>query len=372
MDFNENFQRFRVSDEIYDSWTKNRQPYIATFELLSACNLKCIHCYLGVHRQKLEQLTYEQVIHVLDELVEAGVLQIALTGGECMLREDFPLIYEYAKKSGFLVTVFTNLTNLTDDILSKFIELPPFSVEISLYGASNETYKRITGEAVYDTVISNIEKLVSHNINVSIKTPIIKQNKDDQQKLEEIARSFNTELRVGFAMSPTIDHELYPEEFALDLCTRFKHEVRDVNRNDIKLKESDINNPWGVRYYAGEFAPQFICNPGVSDVFVDYKGNISPCVAFRSIGKNIFETPLKDIWKSFAWIKQLPAQPGNKCIHCESRYFCNICVAEQIDLFNNYCNTPEDVCIYAQARKKFYKDGVSTSDILNFIESSKI
>ena len=370
MDYNENFRRFRVSDSMYDSWTKNRQPYIATVELLSACNLSCIHCYLGVHRQEPQQLTYAQLLHILDELREAGVLQIALTGGECMLRPDFPQIYEYAKKSGFLVTVFSNLTVLTQDILDKLIEYPPFSVEISLYGASEDTYRKITGQRVFEKVMSNIAVLVENKIHIGLKTPLIIQNSDDKQALEDIAKSFGTELRVGFAMSPTIDKELYPEKFALDLSTRFLHESSNAVGDTTGLKESDINNPWGEIYDSGGFVPQFICNPGVSDVFVDYMGNVAPCVAYRSISKSLLEHSFQEIWDGFAYLKKMPCLPNNKCIRCESRYFCTICVAEQDTLRNDFCYTPQDVCIYAQARKKYYKDQLCVSDVLDFIKES--
>ena len=49
------------------------------------------------------------------EIKEAGCLYLLLTGGEPLLREDFPEIYTFAKHNGFLVTVFTNGTLLTDN-----------------------------------------------------------------------------------------------------------------------------------------------------------------------------------------------------------------------------------------------------------------
>jgi Predicted Fe-S oxidoreductases len=370
MDYNENFQRFRISDTLYDSWTKNRQPYIATFELLSSCNLSCIHCYLGVHRMEPKQLTYTQVTHILDELKDAGVLQVALTGGECMLREDFSEIYEYAKKLGFLVTVFTNLTCLSETVLKKFIDYPPFCVEISLYGASEETYSRITGQRVFEKVMANIKSLFGSRIRFALKTPLIIQNSDDKGALEDIARSFGTDLRIAFAMSPTIDQELYPENFSLNLSTRFLHEISNVVGDITGLKESNIKNPWGAIYDAGEFVPQFICNPGVNDVFVDYKGYVSPCVAYRSKGLSLLEHSFQDIWDSFSCLKKMPVQRNYKCIRCESRYFCNICVAEQDMIHHDLCHIPKDVCVYAQARRKYYCEKKSISNVLDFIRES--
>ena len=323
MDYEENFERLRISDEQYDSWTRDHQPYVATFELLPNCNFECIHCYLGVHRQEKEMLSLKKVKHVLDELQNAGVLQLALTGGECTLRKDFPEIYRYAKKLGFIVTVFTNASNITDDLMDAFCEFPPFSVEISLYGASRETYRRVTKRDAFDEVMSNIEKLYRSGIHFSLKTPLIKQNADDEEALEKIAKHYDLDLRIGFAMSPTIDKELYPEEYAIDLERRFLHEINNAIGLDTGLTEAEIHNPWGEIYDRGEFVPQYICNPGVSDVFVDYKGYVCPCIAYRNKGISLFEKSFEEIWKSFRYFKEIPVNPHSKCMRCQSRYLQN-------------------------------------------------
>lgn len=371
MDFEEGFERLTVSDALYDSWTRDHQPYICTFELLPNCNFKCIHCYLGVHRTVDEILDTDRIKYVLDELKRAGVLQLALTGGECTLRKDFLEIYEYAKRSGFIVTVFTNASHITDRMIRVFREYPPFSVDISLYGASEQTYKAITGEAAFQTVLDNVRKLYENGIHFTLKTPFIIQNIADGEKLREIARSFDTELRIGFAMSPTIDRELYPETFAVDLKTRFLFEADDAIALKSGYRDADTENHWGEVYDRGEFVPQFICNPGVSDVFVDYKGNVCPCIAYRSKGISIFEKPFDEIWSSFKDIKKIPALPGNKCIKCDSRYFCNICVAEQDTVYNDMCHRPPEVCAYAKARKRFFKDDWSVERVAAFLEEQK-
>ena len=370
MDYDENFARFQISDDIYDEWTKNHQPYIATFELTPQCNFQCIHCYLGVHRTEPKILSYEQIIAIIDQLKDAGVLQLALTGGECTLRPDFPAIYEYAKKSGFIVSVFSNMSYLPEELLEMFKKYPPFSVEVSLYGASEDTYKTVTGHSAYRRVMQNLRTLHSCGIRISLKAPLILQNHKDQAMLEEIAHSIGTNLRIGFAMSPTIDQELYPVSFAIGIKERFLHEVENLVGKETGYKDADMENPWGDILDKGGFAPQFICNPGVSDVFVTYEGKVCPCVAYRSKGISLLEHDFFEIWDSFRNLKQIPALPDNKCIRCESRYLCNICVGEQDELYGDMCHRPLDVCVYAQARKRFYKDKQDISEILSFIDDA--
>ena len=75
-----------------------------------------------------------RVLSVIDEITEAGCLSLLITGGEPLLRHDFSEIYRHAKKSGLLVTVFTNGTLITPAVIELFADLPPQIVEISLYG----------------------------------------------------------------------------------------------------------------------------------------------------------------------------------------------------------------------------------------------
>lgn len=357
-----------ITDSDFEQWVHLRQPYVATFELTPKCNFQCIHCYLGTHRQDNSELTYEQVIHILDELEKAGVLQLALTGGECTLRKDFCKIYKYAKQKGFLVTVFTNASNITKEILSVFQEYPPFTLEISLYGASECTYHRITKRKLFHRVISNLNELYANGINFTLKTPLMKQNYKDLNSMSQIAERLKRKLVMGFVMSPTIDQELYPTELALDLVTRFKHEIESNKGEDTNPEIAEVENPWGEIFDKGEFVPQFICNPGVTDVFVDYHGRVCPCIAYRCKGISLLEHDFQEIWDKFSYFKKIPVMKENKCMRCDSRYFCSICLGDQENVYHDINHVPEDVCTYARARKMYYKDHESPEIIIEFIK----
>ena len=60
------------------------------------------------------------------------------------------------------MTVFTNGTMITDEIIELFSDLPPRAIEISLYGATAPTYEKITGvHGSYDKCRDGIEKLLN-------------------------------------------------------------------------------------------------------------------------------------------------------------------------------------------------------------------
>ena len=142
-----------------EKWVKQRLPYSVLFELTARCNMNCVHCYLqNVHDTK--ELSYDKIIEIIDILYEKGIVFLTFTGGEILLRKDFVDIYLYAKKKGFLVELFTNGYLFDDKIIDALAEYPPLLVDISLYGASENTYRKVTGlQNAFARVIQNCKKL---------------------------------------------------------------------------------------------------------------------------------------------------------------------------------------------------------------------
>jgi len=135
----------------FSLWEKirgKRFPGTSVLELTARCNNSCRHCYISVSKDNREaeqkELSFEEVKAVADEAISLGAFWCLLTGGEPLLREDFPEIYLYLKKGGLLVSVFTNATLITEHHVRIFKTYPPRDIEISVYGVTEETYERIT------------------------------------------------------------------------------------------------------------------------------------------------------------------------------------------------------------------------------------
>lgn len=119
---------------------REKCPVDASFAITHRCNLKCVHCYIPDHNNS-DELTLDELQGILDQIVDAGALLLWITGGEPLIREDFPEIYVYARKKGLIITLFTNGTLISDDIVDLLKRWPPRIVEISLYGGSEATYE---------------------------------------------------------------------------------------------------------------------------------------------------------------------------------------------------------------------------------------
>ena len=135
-----------------------RVPLSGSLEITGRCNLRCAHCYMTAYREEAELETGE-VKRVLDELADAGCIQLLITGGEPLLREDFREIWRHAKGKGFLLTLFTNAALVDGETAAFLADHPPVFCETTLYGASAETYGRVCGKPeAFDAALAGLDQ----------------------------------------------------------------------------------------------------------------------------------------------------------------------------------------------------------------------
>jgi len=83
-------------------------PAIAFIETTNLCNLKCKHCYAWSGKKREGELSKAQIIDLIDEFAEMGVLQVFLTGGELFAHPNAVELINYAMTKPFSTQVFTN------------------------------------------------------------------------------------------------------------------------------------------------------------------------------------------------------------------------------------------------------------------------
>jgi MoaA/NifB/PqqE/SkfB family radical SAM enzyme len=178
--------RSAFADRIIKRSRRERLPTICLFELTPTCNLRCHFCYVALDPYKGPYLSTDEACRVLDKLQQAGILWLALSGGEALSRRDFPAIYRHAIEKGFLVSVFTNGTMVTDATAALFRELPPLRVEVSIYGADAYHYESVTGiPGSFARFERGVERLRSAGVDLLMKHPVSSLTVDHVPKIRE-------------------------------------------------------------------------------------------------------------------------------------------------------------------------------------------
>ena len=182
-------QEEEFGDQLMRKLAGQRFPLSGQWELTCRCNLRCIMCYtdcFNTPEMIHQELSFPEVVRIMNEIHEAGCLGLCLTGGEPLARKDFLDIYTYAKKKGFLVTVFTNGTLLTEKIADNWVRYPPSMIEISLHGLGTNSFERITqGPGSYERCMVGISLILERNLPLTLKTTGMTVNRDEILKIKD-------------------------------------------------------------------------------------------------------------------------------------------------------------------------------------------
>jgi len=146
-------------------------PRTVDWEITHRCNLKCIHCLIPLKWRKDRknvELTTGQIKEILYELQNLGTYSILFTGGEPFIRRDFTEIIAFASSMGFKLSINTNATLITDEIINVLKELNIFHITVSVYG-DEETHDKITGvKGSYKLMDENVRKMADCGMNVQL------------------------------------------------------------------------------------------------------------------------------------------------------------------------------------------------------------
>lgn len=323
--------------ELFANAYKKRIPLTATIEIISECNFRCIHCYIDKSFRN-EILTYEQIVEFGNQIIEMGCLYVVLTGGEVLLHPDFKRIYEFFVKKGICVSVFTNGSLIDDEIIELFVKYPPRVVEITMYGFSSDTYKRITKTVQYATVKNNILKLMHRGINVLLKMFVLDKNYCDFEAIRKFAIDnsipFKYDSRIIAELnSDEMTHQL-PENIALDLeLSRFSTVTKYNEETFNYIIETGTNK-------------LFQCGAGRSSCWLKSNNRLRICNFLSHIEFDMNRYTVEKAWELIPQYIENNIPKESKCYDCEYRNFCDYCPAishvtfQSADMMNqifSYC-----------------------------------
>jgi Predicted Fe-S oxidoreductases len=120
-------------------------PFLVVWDFTHLCNLRCKHCYQDAQAALDDELTTDEARSLIDQLAEAGVVVIAFSGGEPLMRRDFFEIASYARNKGMYIALASNGTLITPQIAARLKETGVYYVEISIDGKDAFSHDAMRG-----------------------------------------------------------------------------------------------------------------------------------------------------------------------------------------------------------------------------------
>jgi radical SAM protein with 4Fe4S-binding SPASM domain len=333
------------SERIVNSTAGRRIPLSGTIELTNRCPLNCSHCYNNLPMNDLaarkRELSTNEYKDVLDQLAEVGALWICFSGGEIFARRDFFEIYDYAKSKGFIITLFTNGILIDERIADRLAELRPFSIEITLYGRTQETYEELTRiPGSWAKCMRGIELLLERNLPLKLKTVAVSVNKHEVFDIKTFAEELGVEFKFDSMMNPRIDCSSSPLAVRLTPLEAVDLDLRDPARVEAwhALAKTSVARPLPA---PGEELQVYDCGGGVSSWAIDPYGNLTICVLSHVDNFNLREYSVGEAWELLGNVRRKPATRPTKCTMCGMRSLCGMCAA-QGELENRDAESPVD------------------------------
>jgi len=316
-----------------------KSPVLVSWDITSKCNSKCKICYyyptFAPHKEDLSLSNLKEIAH---KLHKGEVLEVTLGGGEPLIRKDFENILKTIKEYDFFTYLLTNGILLQNTRANKIYALldDDDMIQISLDGATRETYLKQRGIDAFDTVVKNISNAIKNGVATHCNCVATSLNSSEIPKIYELC----SELGVG---SLTITMPAFLGRFKADLFVHQRILVRRILET-LELKEENgyktqLIDGLGLPYSLDEIRKAVNpkeknlnahphCLAGTGKAAISSIGDVYPCT-FAMYPEfnagNLLKDSLEKIWnnsKAFAKFRGGRDLSKAKCSKCK---FVNMC-----------------------------------------------
>ena len=332
-------------------------PLNGQFELTPLCNFRCEMCYVRLDREQMDRplLTPAQWKDLISQAVEAGMLHVTLSGGECLTYPGFREIYEHAQHLGCEVELFTNGFLLDEDWLRYFRQHPPAGIHITLYGDSEDAYERVTGQRAFARVTGNIRRIREENLPLRINVTPCRALGEDVFGTIRLASELSRNVMVNHLLSEPRQETGRAEELK-DLdedfyirIMRFQNELKGVHLESCPMESLPAEGgpeTDGVRL-------GLLCGAGRSGFNLNWRGVMHPCNELERIEAYPMEVGFAEAWKQIrAAVDRWPRAAA--CEGCAYEPVCESCVG-RVAAFAEPGTWPHSLC---ERTKRFVQQGV--------------
>ena len=145
-------------------------PLYIAWQVTNECNLACLHCIeeSGPGKAFHDELNEAQVFRFLDQVTDQQVPYLSFSGGEPTLHPLFFEMVEYVCGRNAQLKIETNGHGMSRPKADRLKSLGVKAVQISLDGASRDTFNRMRVRGDFDLAIEGIKNLHAAGVPVEI------------------------------------------------------------------------------------------------------------------------------------------------------------------------------------------------------------
>ena len=361
------FPQHRLTDYLYKKAAQSRIPISGTFELSPVCNFACTMCYVRKTPQEVQahsrsMLTLDDWRRIAAEAKEQGMLYLLLTGGEPFLWPHFWTLYEELIDAGMLISINSNGSLIDEAAIVRLKRRPPRRINITLYGASDETYQRLCGaKNVFTKVDKAICGLKEAGISVHLNCSLTPLNACDADAIVDYAAKQGLNLSLTPYMFPPIrrdpcmvgiNERFTPEETAEYRlrCYRRQHGEEPYQQYLADIRNGCIEPP-ELEDCADPVDGKIRCRAGRAAFWITWDGWLTPCGLVPEPKVDLTRTDFAEGWRKLVNLADSTRLSG-VCSTCPNQKICHPCVAMALAETGTSTGIPRFLCQMAQRMRQ--------------------
>jgi len=311
------------------------------------CNLTCSYC--SFHRKQAPLDMSRAVMEtVAEEINRNGIPHVIISGGEPFLNSEIFNLLDSISGNHF-ISIATNGTLLTSQIVQNLKRLQVNDVEISLDAAVDEINNITRGEGTFKSIKDGIDLLIKNDIVPKISTTLTTSNFRFIPQLVSfcfdrgIKKIIINELRPdGKALG---SHHLFLTDDDYKVASRLIHDLKEQYADKIEVVHSGLTDicmvpghsylPWskslvanGSDNYSIPNGRIFNCSAGKRSVCILPNGDVAPCHHLQNyLLGNVLQSPLLAVWRDSEALKSIREL---KNVPTKTIVGCNVCLYSEI------------------------------------------
>ena len=307
-------------------------PLYIAWEVTWECNAKCLHCYSasGPGGRSSDELDTASAVDLIDKLADAGLLILAFSGGEPLVRKDIYELMAHASARGLVVNVASNGALVNEKNAIRLKEAGVRSVTISLDAVDPGLHNHFRQHAhLFPLAIKAIRMLKKHGIRVVISFTPTRLNYQEGRKVVELALKEGADAvnmseyvpagRGTTDMALTGDLLKSVVQEWIDMRNEFAGRIQIIwhdCRVALLVPEADRDK------YAG-------CGAGKLTARIMPNGALTPCVFLPNVVGNLSKQSFDEVWIQSPLLDAIRDRKleGGNCSVCVHKKVCGGCRA---------------------------------------------
>jgi radical SAM protein with 4Fe4S-binding SPASM domain len=339
-----------------------RIPLQGFIDLTYRCNLDCRHCWIRLPAnspEKKDELSVNEVKEIVDESWKMGCRNWYISGGEPLLRADFPELFEYIISKSSLYSLNTNGTLITPEIARMMKRKG--QKWIALYGATPEVYDHITRiPGSFEAAMRGFARLKEAGAGFVVQIIPLKDNYHQFQDMVRLAESLSPHWRIGISWlylsasgDPIKNKEIRDQRLEPEIL------VELMGPNISSEDSVDGENETCSGHYFGKEKPFAACIDSKRDFHIDPYGRLGFCSFIKDpsflydIRRGSFQEGWNYFIPSLADEIRVQSKSMEYCATCEIKPECSQCAVYSYLENRDYGSRVDYLCRIEREIKRY-------------------